>query len=75
MRKPPVNMAPWRLSEDEILAIARRKGRFEVPRYLWRADAMRTKCRQLCEAGALRRLRPRRVADTLVFVPTPAGAT
>ncbi|CCG43214.1 hypothetical protein [Magnetospirillum molischianum] len=57
MRKPPVNMDPWRKNKDEIMAIALRKGWFSVPKYLWRAEGMAKKCRELVKEGKLRRRR------------------
>lgn len=71
MRKPPVNMEPWRKSKDEIMTIALRKGWFSVPRFLYRAESMDQKCRELVKEGKLKLDRRHREADvrTLVYVP------
>ena len=63
-----VNMKPWRISKDRILQIAKSKGRFEVPRFLYRAEAMRIKCSQMVKDGQLHRIRSHD-RRTLVFVP------
>ena len=64
-----IDMGPWRISKDEILAIARRKGRFAVPRYLWRAESMARKCREMCRDGLLKRSRRLSSRDEVVYIP------
>jgi len=64
-----VDMTPWRISKDRIMEIADRKGWFGVPKYLYRAEAMAKKCRELVKEGKLKRDRKKDDRDTVVYVP------
>ena len=64
---------PWLISKDEIMTIAVRKGWFGCPRYLYRAEKMGRKCRELVKEGRLVRAprnHPQSSTDTIVYVPT-----
>lgn len=65
-----VNMAPWLISKDEIMAIAIRKGWFSVPRYLYRAEKMALKVKALVKEGRLRRCNKLSSSKEVVYVPT-----
>jgi hypothetical protein len=64
-----VDMTPWRISKDCIMEIANRKGWFGVPRYLYRAEGMTKKCKELVKEGKLKRARKKDDRDTMVYVP------
>lgn len=66
-----VDMTPWRISKEEIMEIASRKGLFSVPRYLYRAELMARRCQMLVKDGKLKRVRNHPQADsrTVIYVP------